>query len=322
MNGILVLFGAAIWDLLFGEPPAKHHPVVFMGRYISSCWSRRPASGPRTLFLYGTLLVLSGAALFSLPVLLVAFLPLPAAALLSIPLLKTTFSLSGLLKAGEGVLDALERRDLPEARRRLSRDLVSRKTDDLPADEVVGATVESLAENLTDSLASPVLFFLLFGLPGAFFYRFCNTCDSMIGYHGGDTEWGGKFAARLDDLLNWIPARLTALLLLGAGGLCGEDVRSGMNALRNERTRTESPNAGWTMSVVAGLLRVSLRKRGCYVLSGGTDPLAAETIRRCLRIVRTAAGLLFASSFLANSLLANVFLASVSLQGGLHALFR
>ena len=195
---------------------------------------------------------------------------------------------------------------MPEARRLLSWSLVSRNTEDLSQEEVVGAAIESLAENLTDSLASPLFFYAIFGLPGAFFYRFCNTCDSMIGYRGGDTEWGGKIAAKLDDVLNWIPARVTSILLLGAGVLAKEDVIKGAEALRDERGNTASPNAGWTMSVMAGMLRVTLEKRGQYALAGGTEPLCTQALRRCVKVVRIAAALI---------------LAFVAALGGLHALF-
>ena len=225
--------------------------------------------------------MLSGALLFSLPLRLVGFFPALVATVITVPLLKSVFSISALLKAGEDVLGALERADLPEARRLLSWSLVSRNTDDLSEEEVVGATAESLAENLTDSLASPLFFYARFGLPGAVFYRFCNTCDSMIGYRGGDTEWGGKIAAKLDDVLNWIPARVTSILLLGAGVLAKEDVVKGAEALRDERGNTASPNAGWPMSVMAGMLGVTLEKRGQYALAGGTEPLCTQALRRC-----------------------------------------
>lgn len=307
MTLFFTLLGAILWDLLLGEPPSKYHPVVFMGKYIDAVWSLRPAGRERSLLSFGAVLVLSGAVLFSYPIKLLDLLPNFLAVLIAIPLLKTAFSLSELLKAGESVLEAMERNDLSEARRRLSWSLVSRNTEDLSPEEVTGATVESLAENLTDSLASPLFFFALFGLPGAFFYRFCNTCDSMIGYREGDMEWGGKFAARFDDALNWVPARVTALLLLGAGFLAGEDAVAGAGALRRKRRNTASPNAGWTMSVMAGLLRVTLGKRNAYTLAGGNNPLIPDTLRRCLRVVRIAAGLV---------LLAAAFL------GGLHGLFR
>lgn len=297
MTPVAILLGAVLWDILLGEMPSGVHPVVWMGRFISALWARRPR-GERALFLFGTGLVLSGGGLVVLAAASLRRLPTALEILLSIPLLKASLSISGLLRAGRGVLSALEAGNLPEARRRLSRDLVSRSTEDLTEGEVAGAAVESLAENLTDSLASPLFFFLLFGLPGALFYRFVNTCDSMIGYRTGDMEWGGKFAARSDDLLNWLPARVSALVLLVAGGVLGADRRGGSHALRGERGGTASPNAGWTMSVMAGLLGVTLEKRGAYRLAGGDGFPDEAALTRAIKITAAASALLCALAVL------------------------
>ncbi len=220
MTLVFILLCAVIVDFLYGEPPSKYHPVVYMGKYIKAFWAKRPSGRERHLLYFGGALVVSGALLFSWPLRLLGMFPDVVMVIPAIPLLKTAFSLSGLLRAGEDVLAALKKGNLPQARKSLSWNLVSRDTSDLSDEEVTGAAVESMAENLTDSLASPLFFFGLFGLPGAFFYRFCNTCDSMIGYRAGDMEWGGKAAARLDDILNWIPARITAFLLLAGGSHC------------------------------------------------------------------------------------------------------
>lgn len=291
MTLVFILLGAVVWDLLLGEPPAKFHPVVFMGKYIAAFWRHRPDGKEKTLLYFGGALVISGAFLFSWPVRLLSIFPNFFYAIIAIPLLKTTFSIAGLLQAGEAVGAALERGDLPEARERLSMDLVSRETDFLTKEEAVGAAVESLAENLTDSVASPLFFFGVLGLPGAVIYRFCNTCDSMIGYRGGDMEWGGKFAAKCDDILNWVPARVSALLLLAAGAIAGEDVIAGAEVLRRERFFTASPNAGWTMATMAGLLGTTLEKRDAYVLNGDGEAPDGDVLRRAIFVVRIASGL-------------------------------
>lgn len=307
MTLVFILMGAVIWDLLLGEPPARYHPVIYMGKYISALWRYRPSGKEKPLLVFGGALVLLGGYLFIIPARLLGIFPDFFYALLAIPLLKTTFSLAGLLEAGEGVRLSLEAGDLPGARRKLSRDLVSRETEDLSPSEAAGAAIESLAENLTDSVASPLFFFGVLGLPGAFFYRFCNTCDSMIGYRGGDMEWGGKFAARCDDVLNWVPARISAFIMLAAGAMAGENLLGGIEALRRERVFTASPNAGWTMAVMAGLLGVTLEKRGAYSLAGGGSAPDAGSLRRAVRVVRFSSALTL------------VFAAVLS---GLHGLFR
>jgi len=140
------------------------------------------------------------------------------------------------------------------------------------------SAIESLAENLNDSLVAPLFWFALFGLPGAALYRFANTADAMWGYRGEregrQWTWAGKWAARADDLLSWLPARLTALFLWGASAVPG----AGLRALRREAGRTPSPNSGWPMAAMALRLGIRLGKPGVYVLNAaGRGAAAADT---------------------------------------------
>jgi adenosylcobinamide-phosphate synthase len=186
---------------------------------------------------------------------------------------------------------ALEKGDLPEARRLVSWHLVSRDTSQLDASLVAAAAVESVAENITDGIVAPLLFFALAGLPGAWAYRFVNTCDSMLGYRDPVHEHLGKFAARLDDALNFFPARLAGLLLVVAAGLVGEDTTGAWQTMWHQHCRTASPNAGWTMSAMAGALGVTLEKVGHYQLEGGPTSPGVETIDRALRVTAVTVGL-------------------------------
>jgi adenosylcobinamide-phosphate synthase len=156
--------------------------------------------------------------------------------------------------------------------------LVSRDTAELSADEVRESAIESLAENLNDSVVAPIFWFVLFGLPGAAVYRFANTADAMWGYrgtrHGQCWEWAGKWAARADDVLSWLPARLTALLIVTVT----RGVRFG--ALRTEARSTPSPNSGWPMAAMATALGIRLGKPGVYTLNAaGRVPEAADTLQ-------------------------------------------
>ena len=291
----LILLLALALDLLLGDPPNRYHPVVLMGHFIRWMARLAPQEGPTRRFIHGTVLVLSGVALFSLPltwalVWIQRWNPL-AYLLLAALLLKATFACTGLVKAARQVKAALERGDLPEARRLVSWHLVSRDTSQLDASLVVAATVESVAENITDGIVAPLLFFALAGLPGAWAYRFVNTCDSMLGYRDPVHEHLGKFAARLDDVLNFIPTRLAGLLLVAAAGLAGEDTTGAWQTMWHQHGRTASPNAGWTMSAMAGALGVTLKKVGHYQLEGGHAPPGAETIERALRVAAATAGL-------------------------------
>jgi len=206
------------------------------------------------------------------PVLCGLVLPLLAAVLLGMllkPMLAWAMLRSEVL-AVEGAL----RQSLPAGRERLSW-LVSRDTAELSDAQVRESAIESLAENLNDSVVAPIFWFVLLGLPGAVFYRFANTADAMWGYPGiyqsQNWEWAGKWAARADDVLNWLPARLTGWLLALT---CGVK----LDMLRHEAVKTPSPNSGWPMAAMALALNIRLGKPGVYVLNpAGGEPLPAHT---------------------------------------------
>jgi adenosylcobinamide-phosphate synthase len=206
-------------------------------------------------------------------------------------LLKPVFAYRNLRRAVLEVSRALEADDLPEARRLLSWHLVSRETGQLSEAEVAGAAIESLAENLTDSLTAPLLAYAAGGLAAAWAYRFVNTADAMWGYRNPEFEQLGKFPARLDDLLNWLPARLTGWLLVLAAWPARADGRNAVRTMLAQHDRTASLNAGWTMSAMAGALKVTLTKQGIYELAGGQKTPDGSTIRRALRVADICAGL-------------------------------
>jgi adenosylcobinamide-phosphate synthase len=169
---------------------------------------------------------------------------------------------------------------LEQGRRRLSR-LVSRDTQRLSEAEVRESALESLAENLNDSLVAPLFWFACGGLPGAALYRFANTADAMWGYRDR-WEWAGKWAARADDLLSYIPARLTALLV----ALAGRRMPRGIRAVARV---TPSPNSGWPMGMLALALNVCLRKPQVYALNPtGAAPRSADTERALVICTRAA----------------------------------
>ncbi len=290
----VILLLAVLLDLLLGDPPNRFHPVVWMGSFIRGGAAKAPPTNPRRQFLFGAGVVLLGAALFSLFPLVVGWLLRPLVWLdvaLSAALLKSTFSLRRLLQAGRGVEDALRTGDLEQARRLTAWHLVSRDTASLDEGHTASAAVESLAENLTDSFLAPLLAFALGGLPLAWAYRFVNTTDAMIGYHDQRHEYLGKFAARLDDILNYLPARLAGALLCLAALPARLDFRRAWQVMAHQHAVTASPNAGWTMSAAAGALGVRLEKIAHYTLEGGAQLPAAGHIRAARRLLAWAAGL-------------------------------
>ncbi len=206
-------------------------------------------------------------------------------------LLKMTFSLRGLAEAADEVRGALAVGNLPEARRLVSWHLVSRDTTNLDPSQVAAATIESVAENASDGVVAPLLYYTLGGLPAALAYRFANTADAMLGYRDPAHEWLGKVPARLDDLANLLPARVTAGLLILAAALAGEDAGNAWRVWRRDASKTASPNAGHPMSAMAGALDIELEKAGHYQLGAGGCPPGPGDIRRAVHLSRVAIAL-------------------------------
>jgi adenosylcobinamide-phosphate synthase len=263
-----------------------------MGRSIAFCESLSPARGRLAQLAAGTAIALAVPSLLGAAAALVevqlrrhAVIGLFVGALL----LKTTFALRALGRAAREVRDAVTQQRIPDARRQL-RALCSRDASSLDARALVAATIESVAENASDSFVAPLFWFAVLGLPGAVFYRATNTLDAMIGYRG-KYEWLGKASARLDDALNFVPARLTARLLLAAAWLQGRAARRGARILARDGARTESPNAGRPMAAMAGILGVELEKAGHYRLGDPIEPLGPGKIDDAWSAVRLAAAL-------------------------------
>jgi len=286
---------AALWlalavDRWLGEPNARLHPVVWMGQYLGWIGSRlaprHHQATPRDLpvFFMGALTWCVGALAVwgvasALQGAVTVWLPAWATAIVLGLLLKPLFAWRMLRDEVLAVEDALAV-SLDAGRAQLAR-LVSRNVAELSEREVRESAIESLAENLNDSLVAPVFWFVLFGLPGAALYRFANTADAMWGYRGErggrDWTWFGKWAARADDVLSWLPARITALLLALAAGHWPA-------GLTEEAQRTPSPNSGWPMAAMALLLGVRLAKPGVYALNAEGRAAAAADTRRTAQL--------------------------------------
>jgi len=291
MEALFILLLALIIDLALGEPPAIIHPVVWMGKVTSSLIKGGSNRSPATQFLYGLGVTLVMGCIFVAPLYLALSylknLNLVAYIVVAAVILKTSFSLKELRRSALRVRNLLAEDKLAEARFEL-RSLVGRDTSKLDKGLMVSATIESVAENSCDSFVAPLLFFLLFGVPGAVAYRVVNTLDTMIGHHG-EFEYLGKFAARLDTAANFIPARISALLIVVAAWISKKNARAAWRIMLRDRIKTESPNAGWTMSATAGALGVQLEKVGYYKLGDNHNPLLTGTIDTSLKIAMTAA---------------------------------
>lgn len=295
---VLLAFGI---DRYLGEPPVRWHPVVWMGYYLGWAGRRLVPRAAVTApdfkrFWLGALVWSVGAAIVYIATwgLQQALLSLPARlgplaggvlAALGLGLaLKPMLAWAMLRRevlAVEVALNPAQGGSLAAGRERLSW-LVSRDVTQLTDAQVRESVIETLAENLNDSVVAPLFWFVLLGLPGAALYRFANTADAMWGYpgvyQGCNWAWSGKWAARADDGLSWLPARFTAVLL----ALVSRAPRAAafLTRLCAEAGRTPSPNSGWPMAAMALALGVSLHKPGVYVLNaGGRAPQAQDTPR-------------------------------------------
>jgi adenosylcobinamide-phosphate synthase len=291
MEIVFVLLIALVFDLAFSEPPNSWHPVAWLGKLISLEVRWAPRRGGLRQLVYGIGMVLVTLGLIVVPVyFLLAHLREMNSVVYVIAagfLLKFSFSLRGLRQALGEVKGFLAQDNLAQACVSL-RSLVSRDTSNLSQEQLTSATVESAAENSCDSFVAPLFYFLLFGVPGAIAYRVVNTFDAMVGYHG-EWEYLGKFAARLDDVVNFVPARVTGLLIVLAAWICKKNVLQAWRIMLRDHKKTQSPNAGWTMGAVAGALGVQLEKAGHYKLGDNHYSLSLDTIDTSSKMITVAA---------------------------------
>ncbi|MGY4829579.1 adenosylcobinamide-phosphate synthase CbiB [Sphaerotilaceae bacterium SBD11-9] len=271
----LALLLAWALDALFGEPRDALHPVAWLGKLLWPLGCRLRVLAPTPAFWGGALswLVLAGslgAVAWWLQTRLLGLSAWWAAPLLAL-LIKPTLAWRKLRDEVLAVEDALAE-GLEPARERLSQ-LVSRDLSGLNEEALRETAIETLAENLNDSVIAPLFWFAVAGLPGAVLYRFANTADAMWGYHGV-WEFAGKWAARADDVLSWLPARITALSLYPAWKAAN------WRSLRRQAGRTPSPNGGWAMGAMALRLGVRLAKPGVYVLNEtGASPSSRNMVQ-------------------------------------------
>ena len=290
MEIIYILLIALVIDLIFGEPGNTLHPVAWLGKLTLLEMKLAPEKGRLFQLVYGVSIVLiTLGAITALTFLLVLYLQDMSSIIYVVVagiLLKFTFSFRGLIQAVTAVKGLLSQDNLNEARI-CSRALVSRDTADLDENQLVSAAVESVAENSCDSFVAPLFYFMLFGIPGAVAYRVINTFDAMIGYRG-ELEYLGKFAACLDDVVNFIPARITALLIVMAAWICRKNVSQAWHIMIRDHKKTKSPNSGWTMSAIAGALGIRLEKTGHYQLGDAHYSLSLDTMNDSVRVIVVA----------------------------------
>jgi adenosylcobinamide-phosphate synthase len=279
-------------DAVFGEYPDRIHPTIGIGKVIAYLKPKLKNANAKIEKANGVLLALGVMLLVSVPVFLLLFWLRQSFG--SIPyivvgavLLKATFAVKGMGHYTKPIASALKKNDLGEARKWLHF-IVRRDPNQLNERQIISAAVESIAESTTDGITAPFFFFALFGVSGAFAYRVVNTLDSMVGYKNVENKNIGWFSANLDTIANYVPARLTAYLMVAASFLLRENWRESWRILQRDKGKTASINAGWTISAMAGALGTQLEKQGYYTL-GDDHGISPEHITKALRVMALTA---------------------------------
>jgi adenosylcobinamide-phosphate synthase len=313
IDSVLILLLALLIDTVFGEVPDRVHPTVWMGKVITFLKPRIRDVSPTDEKINGILLALFVMALFAVPAYLIIFITrqflgwIPYIVVAAV-LLKMTFALKCMSQYTVPIAKAIEKSDVDKAKGLLHY-IVRRDPATLSERHVISATVESIAESITDGVTSPFFYFALFGVPGAIGYRVVNTLDSMVGYKDQTNVNIGWFSANLDTIANYVPTRLTAILMVASAVLLGENWRQSWRIIRRDRGNMISVNAGWTIAAMAGALSIQLEKPGAYKL-GDYGELTPRHVRRALRIMNLTV-LMFSALIVVPILLFEAFLLGV-----------
>ncbi len=284
---IPIILIAVIIDLVFGELPLIIHPVVYIGKIIDffsiskekySVLDRKISGMILTIFL-----ILTFSGIFIVIIWLIRFNYI-LLILISSLLLSTTFSIKLLLSSADDIITDLNH-DLIKARKSVSY-LVSRDTTQLSTENVISAVIETLTENITDSVVSPIFYTFILGVPGGIAYRVVNTLDAMIGYKNLKNVNIGWFPAKLDDILNYLPARITGVLIVIAAVIIKLDWKNAYKIMIRDSNKTPSPNSGYPMAATAGALGVQLIKPGTYQLGDNLNHLNSEKINETILLTK------------------------------------
>jgi adenosylcobinamide-phosphate synthase len=296
MDLLLIIIFSLLLDLVWGEPPSFIHPVVYMGKIIDFLKLHLIKYQSRTSGFYLTFLLLT---LFIIPTYFIiqsAQAYLLIYIIISAIILFTTFAIKELLNSIQKVKIDIKT-DINQARLSISY-LVSRDSTILSKEELISATIETLTENITDSVVSPLFYTFFLGVLGGVAYRVVNTLDAMVGYKNKENINIGWFPARLDDMANFLPARLTGLLIVFSAVFIGLNWRRSYQTMMKDANKTPSPNSGYPMAAAAGALGIQLKKKGYYTLGESINSLNVDKIDQALLLSKVTIILFLVLSFI------------------------
>ena len=297
---VIVAFALGI-DFVFGDPKNRYHPTAWIGTLIAKL---TPLAKNQNTYVeklggifvvaitVGVVVTLLSILDTGISLLTTDWVTIVVSGVVVVILLKTTIAVRGMEKHAKAVLESLDQNNLDMARTNLSM-IVKRNTKNLDKNHVISGVLESISENTVDGITGPLFYFALFGLPGAFVYRVINTVDSMIGYKTDIFKNIGWFGATCDTILNYIPSRLTGLVMIISAAILQNNWKESYKIMIRDGKKTESPNAGYPMAALAGALETKFEKINHYKLGNGEIILTTEHVNSALTMMKLTSILFF-----------------------------
>ena len=301
LESIVIIAFALAMDFAFGDPKSRYHPTAWIGTLIASLipFAKNQNAYVEKLggifivtitvgIVVALLLILDGViSLFT-----TNWLTFVVSVILGAILLKITIAIRGMERYALAVMDSLDKDNLDSARANLAM-IVKRNTKNLDKNHVISGVLESISENTVDGVTGSLFYYALFGLPGAFVYRIINTADSMIGYKTNIFKNLGWFAATCDTILNYIPSRLTGLIMIISAAILQNNWKESYKIMLRDGKKTESPNAGYPMAALAGALETKFEKLNHYNLGNGETILTKEHVLSAIKMMKLTSILFF-----------------------------
>jgi len=296
LEGIVIVGFALLLDFLIGDPKTKYHPTAWIGKLIAVLVPFTRNNSPKKELFGGILIVFAVVVIvstllialdFGISLLTIDIVSLVVSIAVGSILLKTTIAIRGMQNHALAVVDALEKDDLDSARNHLSM-IVKRNTKHLDKNHISSAVLESVSENTVDGITGPLFYYAIFGLPGAFVYRAINTIDSMVGYKTSLFRNIGWFGANCDTILNYIPSRLTGLVMILSALILGYNWKESFYIMRRDGKKLESPNAGFPIAALAGALGTKLEKINYYAVGDGNIEFTKSHIISAIRLMKVS----------------------------------
>ena len=301
IESITIIGFAILIDLILGDPKNRYHPTAWIGTFIAKLTTITKNQNSTFEKIGGTIMIITISSVvvlllfglnFGISLISVDYISLILSVVIGALLLKTTIAIRGMEKHAISVIDSLESNDLDLARNYLSM-IVKRNTTKLDKNHVLSGVLESISENTVDGITGPMFYYAFFGLFGAFVYRIINTADSMVGYKNDIFKNLGWFTAKCDTILNYIPSRLTGLMMVISAAILKNNWRNSYKVMIRDGKKTESPNAGYPMAALAGALETKFEKINHYKLGDGEIILTRDHVLSAIKIMKLTSILFF-----------------------------